>query len=309
MSRPFRRRPTATARRRPSAPQRSAVVTAVMTAVAAATAVAMATLTPALATPNSSGRAADEPAARPAAAAAKLCARPGVLFCETFDALAVGAAASPAWSVDTQQGTLTVEPLRRGSRDRVLHARTVGNGRALLALDDVQIGNSHYGRMRVKVDAFPTAPHFAHFILVEATGTGSTERVRPVGGQFIDASSLPNGGPGRSLWGIGADGGPTGDWTDWRESATAEAGRWQCIEWSMQAADNTVQLRVDGADNPDLTVTTDRHGGNKVPFVLPAIDTIRIGWWLFQPEPRPLRFDLRYDDIVLSRSRIGCDAA
>lgn len=238
------------------------------------------------------------------------CTRRGVLFCENFNALAVGAAVSPNWTVDTQQGTLTVEPLRHGSRDRVLRAHTVGNGRALLTIPDFRApGNSYYGRMWVRVDAFPTAPDFAHFILVQATGTGSKEMVRPVGGQFINTQFLQNGGPGRSLWGIGADGGATGDWTNWKETATAVPGRWQCLEWTMQAPTNRVQMWVNGKTNPDLVVTTDNHGGNKVPFVLPKVNKLQIGWWLFQPGPTPLQFDLRYDNIVLSSTRVGCGTA
>jgi hypothetical protein len=60
--------------------------------------------------------------------------------------------------------------------------------------------------MRLRVDAFPTGPDWAHFTLVEATGTGSSEIVRPVGGQY--APTVPG-----IFWGVGADGGPTGDLT------------------------------------------------------------------------------------------------
>jgi hypothetical protein len=150
------------------------------------------------------------------------------------------------------------------------------------------------------------APDFAHFVLVQATGTGSPETVRPVGGQFINTKFLKNGGPARSLWGIGTDGGPTGDWTNWKETATARPGTWQCIEWTMQARDNRVQLRVNGVANPDLVVTTNDHGGKAVPFTLPTVNKLQIGWWLFQPGPTPTAFDVRYDNIVLSTARPGC---
>jgi hypothetical protein len=230
-----------------------------------------------------------------------------LLFCENFAALPLGAATSPRWTVDTQQGTLTVEPLGRSSRTKVLHAHTVGNGRALLTINNFQAPhNTFFGRMWVKVDAFPVAPDFAHFILVQATGTGSTEMVRPVGGQFVNKQFLKNGGPARSLWGIGADGGATGDWTNWKESATAVPGRWQCIDWTMQAANNKVQLRVNGVPNPDLVVTTNNHGGKPVPFILPNINKIQIGWWLFQPGGTPLQFDVRYAGIALSATPLGC---
>lgn len=244
--------------------------------------------------------------ARPLAGSGS-CTSPGVFFCEDFDALDVGATTGTTWTADTTQGSLTVEPSATGSRDNVLHVHADGHGRALLTVDGLAVpDNSYFGRMWVNVDAFPTAPDFAHFVLVQATGTGSTEIVRPVGGQFINTQFLQNGGVGRSLLGIGADGGPTGDWTDWRETATAVAGSWQCVEWSWQAADNTVQLIVNGVANPDLVVSTNTHGGNAVPFVLPTVTKIQIGWQLFQADPTPAAYDLRYDTIALSTTRIGC---
>jgi hypothetical protein len=239
----------------------------------------------------------------------RACSGSGLLFCEDFNELPAGAAVSPHWTDDTQQGTLTVEPIYPGSRTLVLHAHTVGNGRALLSINNFSApGNSFYGRMWVKVNAFPVAPSFAHFILVQATGTGSTEMVRPVGGQYVQAQFLKNGGPSRSLWGIGSDGGATGDWTNWKESATAVPDWWQCIQWSMLAAGNRVQMTVDGIANPDLVVSTNSHGGNQVPFTLPTVNKIEIGWWLFQAGPQPLSFDAYFDNIALSSAPLSCGA-
>ena len=229
-----------------------------------------------------------------------------LLFCEDFEDLPRGAGTSPDWGVDTRHGTLAVERDRRhGGKHRpgqVLHVRTEGNGHAFLEVDDFDApGNSFFGRMRVRVDAFPTAPDWAHFTLVEATGRGDGSVVRPIGGQYV-----PTVGDGVPLWGVGSDGGPTGDWTDWRESAPAEAGRWTCLEWEMDASDNRVSVWIDGRPQPDLTVTTTRHGGNPVDFVFPDVDTVRIGWQLYQGNPTPDSYDLLLDDLALSTERVGC---
>jgi hypothetical protein len=232
------------------------------------------------------------------------CSRGGTLFCEDFEQLDTGGAASLRWGIDTRAGTLTVErraTTPHGARgNKVLHVRTQDNGRAFLRVDGFAApGNSFYGRMRLRVDAFPTAPDWAHFTLVELTGGGSTEVVRPVGGQYVPTL-------GRSLWGIGADGGPTGDWTNWRESAPTRADVWQCVEWRVDAADNRVEVRFDGVADPELTASTNAHGGNDVPFVLPTVDTVKIGWQLYQGGTVPGRFDLWVDDIALSTQRLGC---
>ena len=44
--------------------------------------------------------------------------------------------------------------------------------------------------------------------------------MRPLGGQFID---LQDRGIRTNFWGIGADGGPTGDWTHWDNGGLVEA--------------------------------------------------------------------------------------
>ncbi|MCO8273717.1 hypothetical protein M1L60_24275 [Actinoplanes sp. TRM 88003] len=224
--------------------------------------------------------------------------RPGLLFCEDFQRLPIGGASSLKWGIDTRDGTLTVERAQRGNK--VLRVHTVGNGRAFLRVDDFAApGNRFYGRMRLRVDAFPTAPDWAHFTLVEATGTGSSEVVRPVGGQY--APTVPG-----VFWGVGADGGPTGDWTNWRESAPVIEDTWQCFEWMLDATGNRVAVWIDGVANPELTASTTNHGGNDVPFVLPVVDTVKVGWQLYQNGPTPEAFNLWIDDLALSSHRLGC---
>jgi hypothetical protein len=229
---------------------------------------------------------------------ARDCAKPGILFCETFDRLPSGGASSLDWGIDTRNGTLTVERRAGGRGGKVLHVRTLDNGRAFLRADDLAVpAGGFYGRMRLRVDAFPTAPDWAHFTLVEATGPGSAEVVRPLGGQYVPTVQ-------RDLWGIGADGGPTGDWTDWQESAPAVADTWQCVEWRLDPVTNTVTTWFDGEAR--LTATEQGHGGNQVPFVLPAVDTVKIGWQLYQGGTTPASFDVWIDDIALSAHRVGC---
>ncbi|WP_053170826.1 hypothetical protein [Streptomyces sp. SBT349] len=227
---------------------------------------------------------------------------PALLFCEDFDALPPGEAAGPGWGTDTREGRLTVE--RRRGHGMVLRAHTEGNGHAFLEVEDFAApGNSFHGRVMLRVSAFPTAPDWAHFTLVEAAGAvGDGTLVRPLGGQYV-----PEVGDGVALWGVGSDGGPTGDWTDWRASAPAVGGEWTCVEWEQDASDNRVSVWLDGVAQPDLTVTTTRHGGNQVDFLFPEFDTVRVGWQLYQAGPVPDAYDVLLDDVALSTERLGCD--
>jgi len=228
------------------------------------------------------------------------CARVDALFCEDFEGQPVGGASSLDWGVDTRHGTLQVE--RAGRAGKVLHVHTEGNGAAFLEVPDVAgPGTSFFGRLRVKVDDFPTAPDWAHFTLVEVTGAGSSEVVRPLGGQFA-----PTVGPDATFWGVGADGGPTGDWTSWRESAPTVEDRWQCVEFEWDAPENRISLWFDGVAQPDLTVTQTDHGGAPVDLVLPSADNVRVGWQLYQGGSTPDHFDVWMDDIAFAAQRVGC---
>jgi hypothetical protein len=230
------------------------------------------------------------------------CPSRGALFCEDFEAQPVGGASSLNWGIDTRHGTLTVE--RAGRVGKVLRVHTEANGMAFLKVVDFAApNNTFYGRFRVKVDAFPTAPDWAHFTLVEATGSGSKEVVRPFGGQYAPSVTPPG-----SFWGVGADGGPTGDWTNWRESAPTVADRWQCVEFGWYAPDNRITVWLDGVPQPDLTVSTASHGGAATDFVLPTVDTIKIGWQLYQGSPSPDHYDMWLDDIAFTANRLGCEA-
>ncbi|WP_255952566.1 hypothetical protein [Streptomyces odontomachi] len=225
------------------------------------------------------------------------CAGTSLLFCEDFDALAPGTAQSSAWGTVANNGTLTVEPVASGGND--LHIGTQGNGSAFLQVDNFTApGNSFWGRVRLRVGAFPTAPDWAHWTIVEATGDGAGY-IRPLGGQYVPDA-------GTDLWGVGSDGGPTGDWTAWQRSVPAQAGAWQCVEWQMDATDNRISVWIDGEPKSDLTVDTTHHGGNPVDFVFPTFHTVKLGWQLYQGNPTPAGYDVRLDDIALSSERVGC---
>jgi endoglucanase len=155
--------------------------------------------------------------------------------------------------------------------------------------------------MWVWVDAFPSKPDYAHFTLVEASGTGNSTLVRPIGGQYIPAPSA-----GKALWGVGSDAGPTGDWLNWQTTTPALGGRWTCMEWQMQAANNGVSVWIDGVAKPELSASTQNHGGSNVDFVFPTFKQIKVGWQLYQGGTTPGQFDIWLDDIALASTRLGC---
>lgn len=233
-------------------------------------------------------------------ATAALCARSGLVFCEDFEALPLGAATSTKWTTEAAAGTLTIDATHaRGQH--ALKIATTGNGRGRLQVTGLApAGNSLYGVAHVWVTGFPTAPDYAHFTMVELAGAGGGTLLRPIGGQYAPGS------PAGSFWGVGSDGGPTGDWTNWRRSAPSEGGKWVCMEFQLAATDATISVWIDGVAHPELTVSRASHGGNAVDLVFPTIDRAWFGWWLYQANPTPAGFEVWLDDLALASTRLGC---
>ncbi len=239
----------------------------------------------------------DPPAADPADFPGTGCG-PAAFFCEDFEQLALGAAqASGGWR---PEGNVSVDG-QAGQGQRSLRLQPAGGQFARIVIDGfAPPQNSFFGRLRVNVAQYPTAPNYAHYVLVEATGGGSSERVRPVGGQLINEAGNLN------MWGPGSDGGPTGDWTNWQPTSPTRDGVWECVEFRLDDASSRIDIWVDEEPQPDLTSTGNPNNPG-APFVFPEFNAIWFGWWVFQGGTQPGQFDVRLDDIVLSTERIGCD--
>lgn len=242
------------------------------------------------------------------AGAVALCERSGLLFCEDFEALAIGAAnnaTSTAWDTEAANGQLAIDATHaRGQR--ALKLAITGNGRARMTVSGLApAGNSLFGTMHAWVTAFPTAPDYAHYTMAEFAGAGGGTMLRPIGGQYAPAQNASN--PAGSFWGVGSDGGATGDWTNWKRTAPSVGGQWLCLEWRMSAANSEIDVWIDGVAKPEMSVSKTSHGGTQVDFVFPTIDRAWFGWWLYQANPTPAAFEVWLDDIALGSDRLGCD--
>jgi cellulose 1,4-beta-cellobiosidase len=227
----------------------------------------------------------------------------GELFCEDFESFTSSTATSNAWTIENDNpGFASVAIDGTHARgNKALHISTTDNGMAFLVPTTFSPpNNSFYGRMWLWVDAFPTKPDYAHFTLVEASGTFSGTKVRPIGGQYIPGNS-------QALWGVGSDGGPTGDWTSWQTTTPTAGGKWTCMEWQMSAADNAVNVWIDGVAKPEMSVSTAKnHGSSTADFIFPTFNKIRFGWQLYQGNATPPKYNIWLDDLTLSTTRIGC---
>jgi hypothetical protein len=211
-----------------------------------------------------------------------------LLFSENFEGINLGALTG---TVNRLRPERTVSIINEAGRGRVLQvqAGSRSENRAGVFLENLAApNNSHFGRMFVRVAQFPGAGG-DHWVVLEATANANRdgEKVRPVGGQF-------------QRWALGSDGPSAGDWTDWDQSdAETVAGAWECVEWQVNGANggNDMVLWVDGLE------VRPRDRGN---FALPVINVLWFGWVVFQ-DAQPPQYDVRFDDIVISTARVGCN--
>ncbi|MCY1011811.1 hypothetical protein OV079_40910 [Nannocystis pusilla] len=158
--------------------------------------------------------------------------------------------------------------------------------------------------MFVWIDAVPIAPDWAHWTLVGAVGSGEPGEIR-VGGQY-------NPFVGKNLFGVGSDGGPTGDWTnldgDPRGAPTAVVVKdWVCLEWLHDGANDETKFWWDATEHPSLATTATSHGGNQgADYVMPQFESAWVGWWLYQGNPNPDHYDVWIDEVAIDGVRIGC---
>lgn len=210
----------------------------------------------------------------------------GELFCEDFEGLPIGPLTG---TVNGMRIDRTVDVLEEPGRGRVLRvqAGTGYGNKSGFFLDLTPPNNSLFGRAFIRVQQFPTTGG-DHWVLFEATQAGGGgEQVRPVGGQF-------------SRWAAGSDGPSAGDWTDWEQSNVAtNAGVYECVEWQINGANggNDMTLWVNG---------TEARPQDRANFRLPTIGQVWLGFVVYQTNQPPMH-DVRFDDVVLSTARVGCN--
>ena len=191
---------------------------------------------------------------------------------------------------------------------QALHVHAVEGESAYISLSPfAPPNNSFFGRAYVWVTAFPTAPAYAHFTMIEASGTPASDgTISPLGGQYDPYGMAADFGVGSGL-------GPTGDWVNWNSSAPALAGQWLCLEWEMAqnepstSLSNVVNIWIDGIAKTSLSVSTYVHPGIKdAGLLFPTWQSIWFGWTIYDGMATPTQFDLWYDDIILSTTRVKC---
>jgi len=211
-----------------------------------------------------------------------LCASAGFALCESFE----NGLDATVWTTSrTGDGTATVDEMHAARGTKALHVKTASGGGHAYVTEKKTFpvaGNNLYARMFVWFEDDITTS--GHFSMAEGAGTGNGARIR-FGGQFKE-------------FGVGTDGGGSGDWTD-HDNVVVPSKKWICLEIQFQGDANQFHVWQDDVARPALTSGATKHGG----FVMPQFTSLWFGWWMYNAnEPQ----DLWIDEIAIDSKPIGC---
>jgi hypothetical protein len=241
------------------------------------------------------------------------------LFCEDFEKYDVGTAPTGTFKVQVNSGAITVDSSEHASGTKSAKFTTVakdGSKTALLRLDAKSVfpvpGNVFYGRMLFRLEAAPTAS--VHWTLIQAGGLVAGQSYHALyryGGQqpvtqngaFVGSQLMANYDTPDSYSGTG----PKSDCWFHANKRVVPAGKWSCVEWKFDGANNQMRMWLDGAALGDLDVNGVGQGCVNQPatyaWAAPTFDHLDVGWESYQnDEARTLYID----DLVVATTPIGC---
>jgi len=184
--------------------------------------------------------------------------------------------------------TVSVDSTHAARGTKALHVKTVAGGGSNFAyIKETKTfpatNNVLYGRMFVWFeDALTTDGHFS---LAEGAGTGTPAVIR-FGGQF-------------KAFGVGTDGGSSGDWTDSDRTKLVPTQTWICAEFEFDGPNNTFHVWWDDMERPMLITGASKHTS----FTMPTFNSLWFGWWMYNlAEPQ----EIWIDEIAVDYKPIGC---
>jgi hypothetical protein len=229
------------------------------------------------------------------------CASLGAQICEDFES---GTFDTATWQLhqSTAGDAPVIDALHAARGTKAAHFHAANNDFSYISETKTfpEPNDTFWGRMFFYIDLLPVTPTGAHFTLVEGAGTGDTSKVR-VGGQY-------------RKFGVGTDGGPSGDWTNIDQDPTQDTAKevpektFVCLEWQYKGDTNETHFYLNGVEHPSLaTSLTVVHGGNAgVQYHLPQFTSLWVGWWMYQAVPMPDHYDIWIDELAIDGARIGC---
>lgn len=242
-------------------------------------------------------------------------------FCDGFESFASGDKPGAPWTVTENSGTVVVDQSRAFSGKQSIKFSTTGSANyksVLIAHPDVNLlrGGSDivYGRMMFWLESAPTGDVHWTFIAGEGPVPGQPYRAslryggqHPIvnGGTFVGSQLMAN----YETPDIYATP-PVGPATDcWQHSQqkVVPVGKWSCVMWSFDTANDEMRFWLDGTELADLHVIKKGEGCVNQPmdyvWDAPEIAKMYVGWESYQSDDSRTMW---IDDVVIDTKPIAC---
>ena len=235
------------------------------------------------------------------------------LFCDDFEAAALGAVSAP-WSPSVNQATVNVDEAQAYSGTKAVHVNAPQAGtyhRGYFSLSQGSSANifpavalEMYGRAMMYLPVLPNAD--VHWTFIQGEGRAADDTHNALyryGGQHQNGAQLMANY--ETTMPVATD--------CWKHSATLlPVATWACVEWRFSVATNEMQFWMNGNELTDLHVTGEGEGcgGDDLGgqwLAPPAFQTLYLGWEHYQQTANPI--DLWVDDVAVSTERLGCPPA
>lgn len=245
------------------------------------------------------------------------------LLCDDFESY--DSAPNGKWTLRTTAGaTAAIDTTLHASGSKSVKVTTPASSSAtaMLRMQDPSVfpvpGNVVYGRMLYYVESVPMQS--VHWTLVAGQGLvpGQTyHAVYRYGGQapIIQGSTFAGSEMMANY--------DTPDWYSDKSTPGSDCwhhangrvipvGKWTCVEWKFDGANNGMKLWLDGLAAPDLTITGHGDGNNgdgcvnannNIPWAAPTFTSFDLGWESYQTDDARTAY---VDDVAISTTRIGC---
>jgi hypothetical protein len=230
--------------------------------------------------------------------------RPGLLFCDDFEAWPPGSPpAGTRWTTQAATGAVTVDsssasaPAHSGSRS-VHFVPTISSFQTFLVFHDPATlpvtGGKFFVRFFVRLASGMTGGHntFMTADLFANAGQGNAVRV----GEQQHMLMMTVAGDSHAYLSN------QNFYNDGKPGVVFPAGAWTCFEMSFDPASTTLDVWVNGTEVPDMHPTN---------IALDTYDALRFGLekyaGLDADAGASATLDLWYDDVAIGTQRIGCE--
>jgi hypothetical protein len=184
--------------------------------------------------------------------------------------------------------TIAVDEVHAARGSKALHVKTAAGGGSNFAyITETKTfpatNNTLYGRMFVWFeDALTTDGHYS---LAEGAGSNNSAKIR-FGGQY-------------KAFGVGTDGGNSGDWTDSERTKPVTTQSWLCLEFEFDGPASTFHVWWDDLERTALASGPSKHAS----FAMPTFNSLWFGYWMYNlAEPQ----EIWIDEIAVDYKPIGC---